>query len=325
MKIQQDANILKKGTQRSIGEDIMAYLSDLWLYVNGNCTQDCSICRDAYRQFNFCTSSREKNLELSIADIKRIVEELPPGIPQNIHILGGNILSYAHLVNLLELIPADCRTSLYIHYLNADRHKEKIQHISKHNITLELLFSFPLIKEKAYRAIQALKEPGIDFRFSFSIRNTGEFEEANELIQLNPEIGATFHPLFDGTNIDFFSENIFVKAEEIERIKPSLKEVHSRGIVNPNYFGNLIIRPDGRVYADVNAPSLGKIQENSIFDILVKEVESGTSWRKVRKNVLPCKSCVFEKLCPPISNYNTAVGRFDLCSIRRQASQKKIK
>ncbi len=33
-----------------------------------------------------------------------------------------------------------------------------------------------------------------------------------------------------------------------------------------------------------------------------------------RQDVEPCKDCVFNSLCPPISNYEHVMGKHDLCS-----------
>ena len=41
LKISKDVKILKKDPQRTIGEDILEYLSDVWLYINDCCHQDC--------------------------------------------------------------------------------------------------------------------------------------------------------------------------------------------------------------------------------------------------------------------------------------------
>ncbi len=88
-----------------------------------------------------------------------------------------------------------------------------------------------------------------------------------------------------------------------------------REAINSIYFGKLTVLADGRVYADLNAPSLGKLGRDSIYDILFKEMSGGSSWRRLRKNVMPCKGCHYEKLCPPLSNYQKVMGKNNLCHI----------
>jgi pseudo-rSAM protein len=323
MKIQQDIDLLKKDKQRTPGEDIMAYLSRIWLYIDDTCARECSICGDAYLQFPFCTANRKRNHELDIADIQTIFRDAQSCPNLETHILGGDIFSYSQLPRLLELISGLPSVFLYIHYLNAIDNQDMIRSLPTNNVSLKIPVSFPLDDEKADKIIRFLDGLGTRFNLIFAIRGIEDFESANALLQRYPGVSADYHPFYDGFNLDFFADNLFVQREEIEAIRPSLKEIHARGVVNPNFFGNLFIRSDGRVYAGINASSLGKIGDLSLYDILIKELTSGKSWRSVRGNVMPCKACVYERLCPPISNYNMALGRYDLCRIDTNNSKNK--
>ncbi len=52
-----------------------------------------------------------------------------------------------------------------------------------------------------------------------------------------------------------------------------------------------------------------------------KEMYRGKSWRRIRKKVEPCKKCTFEALCPPLSNYEYALGANNLCHIREEKDE----
>jgi len=75
------------------------------------------------------------------------------------------------------------------------------------------------------------------------------------------------------------------------------------------------VSASGHILADVNASSLGILGKHSLYDIVLKEMSGGISWRKSRTKVMPCKRCTFEMLCPPITGYNTVIGKNNLCRI----------
>ena len=81
-------------------------------------------------------------------------------------------------------------------------------------------------------------------------------------------------------------------------------------------FGKINIMPNGDVYANVNHPVLGNIYSHSIHEIILKEVEEGQSWLRVR-NQAPCNDCVYQWLCPPPSDYEILIGRPNLCHVKQ--------
>jgi pseudo-rSAM protein len=75
----------------------------------------------------------------------------------------------------------------------------------------------------------------------------------------------------------------------------------------------LTVLSNKKVYANLNNPGIEILGRDDILDIVYKEMHKGKSWTKIRKYVTPCKSCVFNALCPPISNYEYTLGKYDLC------------
>lgn len=75
-----------------------------------------------------------------------------------------------------------------------------------------------------------------------------------------------------------------------------------------------MVLPDGRVYSNVNHPSLGTIK-NLPIDIVYKEFTKGQSWFNVRKQK-PCSDCIYQWLCPSPSNIELAIGKPNLCLMK---------
>lgn len=316
VKVQRDVKYLRGEPGRSVGEDMMEYLSDVSLYINNRCGQNCTICSRAYCQFLCCTAAKTRGHELNIKYVKRFINEIKDCSLLNLNILGGDIFMYSKLDELLELINSiQAQKNYFIHYLNVAAHRYLLNILISSKTMIKIPISFPVDERKLKTAIETAASLGVEAAFYFVIRSEKDFEDAEVLISQLHIKNQEFHALYDGTNFDFFRENIFIDREEIEDVRPSLKDIYARGTVNPLNFGHLTILANGGIYANVNKSRLGFLGKHSIYDIVFKEMKNGESWRLIRKNVLPCKSCTFEKLCPPISNYNVAIGKNNLCHI----------
>jgi len=316
VKIQKDVKYLAGDESRSVGEDLMQYLSEVSLYITNRCGLDCDICTRAYRQFPCCTKGKSKIRDLDIEDIKGLVHEVKGCLPVNLNILGGDIFMYPKWEELLAVIaPLQTGKTYFLHYLNAVTHRHRLKVFNGSGSRLKIPVNLPVDEGKLKIAADTAAALEVDTVFGFIIRDENDFEKVETLLSQvhidNPE----FHAFYDGTNLDFFQENIFVDEEEIESVRPSLQDIHARGKVNPLKFGHLLVSASGHILADVNASSLGILGKHSLYDIVLKEMSGGISWRKSRTKVMPCKRCTFEMLCPPITGYNTVIGKNNLCRI----------
>ena len=316
VKNQMDVKFLKGEKDRSVGEDIMSYLTEISLYINENCNQGCSICRKAYKQFLCCTSKENGKSELKMDHINRLFSEIKHSSLSRVNILGGDFLAYNDLNGLISILKAlDCEKNYYLHYLNLLVHKNKLKYIADGDSLLTIIVNFPLTEEKLHEALIAAHRSNVQERVMFIIHGASDFESSESIAMKYGIENVSYIPFFDGNNLPFFEENLFITREELESDKVSSKEIYARGFVNPVNFGRLLVFPGGQVYANVNDPVLGNIGKDSIYNLLSKELLGGKSWRKIRRNVKPCKSCLFSNLCPPISNYNIVTKRYNFCKV----------
>jgi hypothetical protein len=207
LNIQKDVEKLKKDDHRSIGEYAMAYLNEIFLYVNSQCSQNCKHCNEYYKQFSCCYKA-ENQQQLSISRITDILKQTQDSAVGIINILGGNILEYKDLEELVLLL-----------------------------------------------------------------QNTNK------------------------------------------KIKFSIREIFCNQAINSNFFGILYFFPDKTVKANINSEILGKINNNSIKELITKELEINTAWRKTR-NFPPCCNCLYRYFCPPSSNYETVIDLPNLCNVK---------
>jgi pseudo-rSAM protein len=322
VKIQKDTTYLNNIKGRSVGEKVMDYLSEISIYLNDRCSQDCHFCGEAYRQFPCCHCSRllgRANRRLNIRLVENLFKEIGGCRLGNINILGGDVLSYPDLEQLTELLNfQNIPHSYFAHYRNIVGHEDGMEQVRR-LITEQTQFmvpvSFPVEKEKLRAAFEMLRSIKVQFRFLYVIESMDDFHEVERLQSEFPSVSPIVRIFYNGNNRAFFEENVYVDREDIVAKIPHLKTIYMNSTVNRSNFGKLTILPNGRVHANVNNPGLGILGKDSIYDMLTKEMTTGKSWRKIRKHVTPCKSCVFEKLCPPLSDYNTALGRNNLCHI----------
>ena len=123
-----------------------------------------------------------------------------------------------------------------------------------------------------------------------------------------------FIPLYNKENLSFFESNIFMEKDDMDKTDLSKNEIFIRQAINTEDFGKLTIMPDGKVYANINAPSLGTI-DDSTYSIVYKEFTDGQSWFRLRTQI-PCNNCIYQWLCPSPSNYEIVLDRPNLCHVR---------
>ncbi len=316
LAIKKDMGKMKKDPDRSVSEEAMKFLNHFAIHVNGACSQNCGICGNGYKQFVCCTKSRH---ELSVASLSRLLEEISGCSIRKLDILGGDIFSHSQYEAMMETIQSASPVKIFhSHFMNIanlteTNQESKLRSLVSPTSRLKLLATFPLDQAKLASVIETVTGVGIPFEVSFVIQSEEEFEQAEAVIESFGITEAGYHPVFNGSNLDFFKENIFSLKEEILESRPQSREIFGNQKINRIQFGSLTVTADGSVYANVNAPRLGRLGKDSVFTMAGKELESGKSWRKIRAHASPCKSCAFAALCPPINNYTYAIGRNDLC------------
>jgi pseudo-rSAM protein len=135
----------------------------------------------------------------------------------------------------------------------------------------------------------------------FNIHSESEYDSCSSFIENERLINAEITPLYNGDNLAFFEKNIYLTKDDLAASNLDKREIFANQAINTNNFGKIIIKSDGNIYSNEHIPSIGNIH-NSLKEILMKEMEAGTSWFKIR-DMEPCNNCVYQWLCPSPSNY----------------------
>ncbi len=318
LKVRRDADKMKREATRSVGEEMMKYINELNLYLTNSCPQSCAMCDSAYRQFLCCAKHPNPNIQqhLSPIHIEYVLDHLSRGNLDTINFLGGNPLDYNHWRQLNVLLDGrEIKKVLICHYKNLTARAKDLKTIFDQTWRLEVLVDFSQNDGVFLQTAYKIQEMRVPYSVHFIVKSEAEFERAGALSEKLNHTEIQYHPFYDGTNEDFFRKGVFIDRQTLGNSRPTNRDIYARRAVNPLHFGNLTIFANGHVHANVNAGRLGILGRDSLYDMVFKEMHRGTSWRRTRLKVAPCRECLYNALCPPLSNYEYTFGRNNLCDI----------
>ena len=121
-------------------------------------------------------------------------------------------------------------------------------------------------------------------------------------------------PIYNGNNLIFFKNNVFLNEDDICNQSLSMQEVFRREKINEFYFGSITIMFDGNVYNNIHSECIGNVLfKHNLLQLLSNNSIDNSSFL-TRDKIEPCNKCIYRFLCPPISNYEFVMNRFNLCN-----------
>jgi len=307
LNIQRDIEKLRKETDRSLGENTLHYLTELTLQVNNECALQCKHCKETYKQVGFCTQSSSK-FAIDLSTLQLIAKQIKHAPIVRLNVIGGDIFKYPLLKNIVDVFDNKKDTLHYwTHYRNFQ--------FNDLDVNFEILIDFPIDKEQFQQCLNNISQDKATFHFL--VKSTKDVECAEKTIEENSIANFELHPFYTGENIAFFEDNIFLNKEDIFSEVIEQRKIFCNQALNSHSFGKLTIIANGDVFVNINAPKLGNIKDNSFLELLYKELDENTAWRKIRMEE-PCNKCLYQYLCPPPSNYESAIGKPNLCTVKSQ-------
>ncbi len=232
-----------------------------------------------------------------------------------INLLGGNVLTYPYLEEVKVLLLSIHQSTQICVYLlphivinNAVNIKEILDF---QNLKFIFYLNPHLYKEFAEILPKYLPSSLMEYNLIIESEDDLTFFDSIE----NNLIKSNLIPLFNGLNFDFFEKNVFTDFDDIKAISISQNEVYQNKNINSYNFGKLVVLHNGDIYANLNKKMLGNIESSYAPEIILNEYKIGESWFLTRLKVSPCKNCIYNFLCPPVSNYELLMNKFNLCHI----------
>lgn len=311
--IRQEMKKMKGGDNELQGVDVLKYLFEISIFLNNSCEHGCEYCLLYHKQFPFCTKYSNSDNSFSFNNLVLIVSYITKyNFDRQINLFGGD---YTWLIDnedkvrdILYPIIDKCKVFCYQKSLNTIL---SCGIFSKEQIVL--LVDYPVHKDiHKYIIEDSIKNINI------IVRNKMEFSFfETELRIYGNSINVTYFPFYNKANSIFFQEHVFLNENDILKNVVNMKNIHQNMTLNMYFFGKLIITANGDIYTNINDNVIGDIS-NNLLDVVYNALTvKNSSWMKIR-NRGKCKGCLFQYLCPPISNYESIFNRYNLCQIIKE-------
>ena len=294
LNLQEDINKVRKDPDRSLGKDIIKNLHELNFFIDAASEHDSNV----FEQFAY-QSSVDGGLLFS--DIKVFLDQVKTSSVSIINVHSRNFLKYPELDSLInELDRMHIIKTFFLPFRYFPDKISELKFLESPQFRLKVLIETGSDPQSIIELSKKLKKISTQVEWVFSVSSKQEFAKVNSIIERSELENVEIKPFYNGKNIKFFKESIFLTREDLLNSGLSKREIFAHQVLNTNDFGKLTILPDGKVHANVNYPALGKIND-PIKKMVFYEMDKGTSWRRIR-DIEPCKSCVYQWLCPSLEN-----------------------
>ncbi|MDR2511208.1 MAG: TIGR04150 pseudo-rSAM protein [Bacteroidales bacterium] len=284
LNLQRDVEKLQKEGGRSVGEDVLKYLSEI----------------------KFCLLDKNKILDFDL--LKKVLKTLKFAPNKKIIFTGTNIFEYPHFKELLTFLKSEqIEASFSFHYRDANIETLKVLSDFKKKI----LINFPVNFEILTNLLPFSDEKTT---FDFSITSEEDYAETEKILESSGIKNYHIKACYTGENDTFLKANIFLNEDDILNGNISQRMIFAHQKLNTHFFGALYISPNGDVRANPNTAVLGNLQNKSLLQLAEKELFENSAWLQIRDKE-PCSNCLYQYLCPSPSNYESAIGKFNLCKV----------
>jgi pseudo-rSAM protein len=298
------------------GSNILEHnLSEITFHLSTGHEKQLEQFRNASNQFIFPIYSDDLQEELS-PDILRAVSIQTASLSvATINFVISNKLNAKTLDELSNVFTGKSFRRKF--YLLLNQLDLDCSYILKKHDWLSLYITFPIeqLQIEKLNALLLSTEDSRRVECYFIVQKSDDVEMSMKIITQLSIKQPFFKPYFNGENLKFFEDHVFITGEDLMLSRPSQNQIFSRVTMNENDYGKLHILPGGNVLANMNDEPLGNLNTESLENLIQKELGSGKSWKRMRTAVEPCKECIFQFICPPVSNYEIYLNRFNFCHI----------
>ncbi|MBQ8959317.1 MAG: TIGR04150 pseudo-rSAM protein [Bacteroidales bacterium] len=306
LNLQNDVERLQEiGEDHMIGDNISTYLTRTVIHLNSKCGKHCPHCGLFHKQTLCCTATEPPQV-MPVERLKELVGQLATTSVQVIDLVGGDLRTYPHLSQLHALVEQYPQFSwhLWQHIING-------KGLSLDHVKTEVILTAPFEKTMLPETFQH----DSNVWFHLLVESEMQVEQAEQLIAGIEAERCEWVPVFNGENLKFFEDNVFLNEDDIMSGPVSMREIFCHQKLNTNYFGKLHFFADGEVKADVNKEAVGRFPEKNVLELVYEELTRNTAWRRIREGAR-CSGCRFRYLCPSSGNYETVIGKESLCHVQ---------
>lgn len=225
--------------------------------------------------------------------------------------LIGDLFNYKDIKILEEWILS---TDYYIQFVvfaeDIVRDISKLDFLCSDKVHLTVIINNYSTLIKLYDFYQSNSK---DITIVFPVKSLKEFNYAVSITEENKIDNYNIIPIYDGKNIKFFEDNVYLSQDDFDNIKLCKRQVFANMTLNVHDFGKFTILPDAKIYSNVNFIPLGSLGD-PIYNMIYNEMTERKTWFRSRE-MEPCCNCIYQWLCPSPGNYELAIGKPNLCHL----------
>lgn len=306
-KVEKNKEFLKTAPLRNISENIINCLFELDLYID-NPYQDNDTYNKQFPSVYFPTGEREKEFLDFLFQIEALGNSSNLNTI-NIFISKSNVENF-HLLDEFKNKLDNNKLVLHFNIETAINYKQIDDDLQK-------LVYYPISIYSKENKLGKFKSKKVNnLKFLFIIESEDQISVADDIVCKYGIRDYDYKPFFNGNNLDFFEDNVFLDEESIFSEKINKNQILRNREINAIDFGKIIIFNDGKYCTNNLLPILGNIKNDDIRQMLINCISSKNStWFLTRNDLPKCKNCIYNQLCPPVSDYEHVIGKFNLCNI----------
>jgi len=288
-------------------------LFEITLYLHSK-TRLLSRYKNMHKQFVFPIINEYPKNKISLLELTKSFSDTYFPNLRNVNLCGGNLFDYEELQSIIYLfIKKDIDVVLNFHYTDFIENDYQVlnKYLEHKTISAVINIDRNIGKSKLNEFISRLISYKDKIKFHLIISENEEYTFFSDNLLSFKTVNYSFVPYIN-EKIDFFYENVFFERDQLKDYYTDVKDIYSKKILNQNLYGKLIVLPNLDVRDNINSNKIGNLKVNSIYEMINKSLNS-KSWFLTRKKINPCNDCVYNILCPPISNYELYYDKNNFC------------
>lgn len=309
LNLQRDVNRLKD-QKSSLDNNILSYLNEVVIYLNDVCANEKKHCKQLPHYLQSLP-------DLHIERLNNFLRSMA-FTGATISFVGGDVFSDLKIQEMLRLVSTfDGRHTVIANWNTIPEDSTFIMRFARLGLRIRVVVDTDCNEIIVNSIVNRLKNCGVVSEWEMNVASLRDYRHADILSELLKkfDLELDIKPVYNGDNYAFFEQYVFTTEKDLNSIELDRQSIFARQVLNTNDFGKLIVLSDGTVYANLYDKPLGNISD-SLKNLILYELDHGTSWRRTRYDVYPCKFCRYRLLCPSPSNYELALGKFNLCHIK---------
>lgn len=303
----QISNVLPVKSRLKIKPDrnIFDNLQEITIFIISNYNK--KIKNELFEEQYDYLMSNKKDEYLYLDQILTHLHSSSENKHKQINICGGNILQHPQITEIVDTLHREAYNVKYhIHISQLDN--KLSNNILKKMKEISIIFeSDSTIGNKhdfsGYEKIE----------FVFFIKTPSHFNNIEKHLSLYPRVDYKIIPLIDDI-ASFFEYKLNIETANLYNEPIDIANIILSSTYNLNQFSKIFIYPDNTVLGGKIRTQTESLSKTTIKEAVSHELnDEDSQWRFIRTKVEPCKNCIFVALCPPISNYEISLNKYNLC------------